>query len=404
MTQRNELELAREIAASLLESHAQLADETVAAITREVFPYSDVVAPDELIADVWEHCDAHIQAFLSSFLEDLPPEGLDISFAENAVTRRVRRGVPLEAILHSFRLGHQVTWQAILQQADRVRGGRTAAVLLVEPSIRYTDAMSTLVADVYVREQQRALTAADRLRRDVLELLLTDAARGLQAARTAGIALDPDATHHVLTATIGAVEDPHALQALEDAIVKVFETDLVLAVVRHHGVTALLTGDGAHAADRAEAAIRLSADQGATATAFGIGLPARSPLELGRAHEQATIALGMATETRPVVALADVPVTDYLIANADRVARSMIPEPVRALAQSNRASDRALVHTLYTYLMAGLNVQQAAAMLPAHPNTVHHRLRRLAERTGYDTHDAEQLLRLSIELRLVDGP
>lgn len=116
--------------------------------------------------------------------------------------------------------------------------------------------------------------------------------------------------------------------------------------------------------------------------------------------EQAAIALGLATETRPVVALADVPVTDYLIASADRVARSMIPEPVRALAQSRRASDEALVHTLHVYLMTGLNVQQAAVMLPAHPNTVHNRLRRLAERTGYSTSDAEQLLRLSIELRL----
>lgn len=401
MTQEKELEIARSLAANLLERHAEVAEEMVMAITREVPHYSHLTRSDALFADIREHCDGHTQAFLSSFLSGTPPEDLDIGFAEDAVTRRVRRGVPLGPVLHSFRVGHQAIWQRILRAAEQLEAGRTAAVLLVEPSIHYTDAMSTLVADVYVREQQQALTAADRLRRDVLELLLTDAARGLQAARGAGIALDPDATHHVLTATVGAVEDPHALQALEDAVTHAFATDLVLAVVRHRGVTALLRGDGEHAAERAEAAIPLSADQGATAAAFGIGLPARSLAELGRAHEQAAIALGLATETRPVVALADVSVTDYLIASADHVARSMIPEGVRALAQSKRASDMALVHTLQVYLTAGLNVQQAATMLPAHPNTVHHRLRRLAERTGYDTHDAEQLLRLSIELQLV---
>ena len=62
------------------------------------------------------------------------------------------------------------------------------------------------------------------------------------------------------------------------------------------------------------------------------------------------------------------------------------------------------MQTLHVYLMTGLNVQQAAAIgFPAHPNTVHHRLRRLAEKTGYSTHDAEQLLRLSIQRLVADA-
>ena len=144
----------------------------VRAITREVSYHSPLAEPDALLADIREHCD------------DAAP-GVSVELSQRRASReaghRVRRECShapgasrgsAEPVLHSFRVGHQVVWQAILRQADRVQGGRTAAILLVEPSIHYTDAMSTLVADVYVREQQRELTAADRLRRDVLELLL----------------------------------------------------------------------------------------------------------------------------------------------------------------------------------------------------------------------------------------
>jgi hypothetical protein len=182
-----QIKIAREIAETMLRLHASIAEQMVRAIADEIPEYASSDDAATVLADVTAHCDAQAQAFFSSFLSGAPPEALDIGFAEDAVTRRVRQGVPLEAILHSFRIGHQVAWSAILEHADRVRGGRTAAVLLVDPSIRFIDAMSTLVADVYVREQQRAIAVADRERRDVLELLLTDPSRALPAARSAGI-------------------------------------------------------------------------------------------------------------------------------------------------------------------------------------------------------------------------
>jgi len=77
-----------------------------------------------------------------------------------------------------------------------------------------------------------------------------------------------------------------------------------------------------------------------------------------------------------------------------------VPSAVRALALSTKKTDVALVKTFDAYLASGLNVQQTAATLPAHPNTVHDRLRRLTERTGYDLRDVEQLMRLATELRL----
>jgi DNA-binding PucR family transcriptional regulator len=77
-----------------------------------------------------------------------------------------------------------------------------------------------------------------------------------------------------------------------------------------------------------------------------------------------------------------------------------VPPAVRTLALSNKVTDKTLVHTLGVYLANGLNVRQTAVALPAHPNTVHGRLRRLARQTGYDLRDVKQLMRLATELRL----
>ena len=82
------------------------------------------------------------------------------------------------------------------------------------------------------------------------------------------------------------------------------------------------------------------------------------------------------------------------------IARSLVPAAVRTLALSDKVADRMLVQTFGVYLANGLNVRQTAVALPAHPNTVHGRLRRLAQQTGYDLRDVKQLMRLATELRL----
>ena len=59
-------------------------------------------------------CCAHIRSFLSNLQDPTPPSELDLGFVEQAIMRRVRQGIPLEAIQHSFRIGHQVLWAAVI--------------------------------------------------------------------------------------------------------------------------------------------------------------------------------------------------------------------------------------------------------------------------------------------------
>jgi DNA-binding PucR family transcriptional regulator len=392
-------DVARQIARALLDDHEMIASQMVEAIDRGVTAYADTGDARQVLADVRTHCCAHLSSFLSNLQDPTPPSEPDLGFAEQAIMRRVRQGIPLEAIQHSFRIGHQVLWAAVIDHASGIPGGRAAAILIVQPSIRYIDTVSTRVAEVYLREQQGALADAHRIRRDLLELLLAGGPRAAPAAEAAGIELG-HGPHHLLVATLRPSGDQYALRALAEEIAATFTPPAALVAIRHDTVTALVCGDGATVVARAEQLVERHRHGPGPSPRMGIGLPADDLVGLGRAHEQAESALRLSSQATPIVALGEMPALDYLLAGADHIARSLVPAAVRALALSDKVADRKLVQTFGVYLANGLNVRQTAIALPAHPNTVHDRLRRLAQQTGYDLRDVEQLMRLAIELRL----
>jgi sugar diacid utilization regulator len=394
-------EIADGIVVGLLEVHEQIAERMMEAINAEVTEYQGAADPELVLADAREHCDAQIRSCLIGMRDRIAPADLDLSYIEETIARRVNQGIPLVSVLHSFRVGHRILWNAAFEFADRVDGGRAAAILLVQPMIQYIHTASTMVADAYLRESQTAFADADRVRRDVLEALIAEEPRAIAAAQSAGIDLDPQEPHHLLIALVGdgGEDDPSALPRLAEQAKETFGSPALLVVVRHQAVTILLRGDTRAIARSAE---QLVAEL-AVLPLVGISLPNRLGT-LGAAHEQASSALRLASPAQPVVALGLLSVLDYLISGADRTAQLLVPEKVRALTESDKASDADLLDTFNHYLRCGLNVQRTAATLPAHPNTVHGRLRRLSELTGYDLRDMDDVSRLAAELRLADVP
>jgi sugar diacid utilization regulator len=61
-----------------------------------------------------------------------------------------------------------------------------------------------------------------------------------------------------------------------------------------------------------------------------------------------------------------------------------------------------LTRTLLAYVEADLNVSSAAEQLLNHPNTAHHRLARIAEKTGLDLRNVLHLMELLVAIELGD--
>jgi hypothetical protein len=382
------------IVKSALRDHTLIATEMAAQIVAQVDAYKHVPDPHEVLLDTERSCDAHIQNFLRSV--ERSSEGLGLDFTATSVAQRVRQAIPLEAVLHAYRVGHHVLWTYIRDRAQDFERGPVAITELVDPMLRYIDEVSTVVAEGYLREQQHALADADRVRRDVLEQLLTQAPEALDSASAHGIGLDTDAPHHILLAR-RAVQEHGDLRAICNEIARLFENDAPLVVIRQETATALVRGDDRSTLDRA----RRLADVFVGTERIRVGVSLTSTvLGLGEACRQAERALQVAVDAEPVVALGGMASINYLVAAADDVARALVPSEVARLASSSRPADEVLISTFELYVENGLNVQRTATALPAHPNTVHSRLKRLAERTGYDLRDQRDILRLVVDLQL----
>src|ERR1700742_42485 len=149
-------------------------------IVAQVDAYQHASDPTEVLLDTERSCDAHIQNFLRSV--ERSSEGLRLDFTATSVAQRVRQAIPLEAVLHAYRVGHHVLWTYIRDRAQAFERGPLAITELVDPMLRYIDAVSTVVAEGYLREQQHALADADRLRRPALEQPRTQAPEAFNLA------------------------------------------------------------------------------------------------------------------------------------------------------------------------------------------------------------------------------
>src|SRR3712207_889810 len=87
--------------------------------------------------------------------------------------RRAEQGIPLEAVLRAYRLGGQVTWEALLEVSRRSSSPHDTLLLEVAGSVwRTNDAECAAVAEGYREEQRRLAGVDDGARQHVLEGLL----------------------------------------------------------------------------------------------------------------------------------------------------------------------------------------------------------------------------------------
>jgi hypothetical protein len=98
-------------------------------------------------------------------------------------------------------------------------------------------------------------------------------------------------------------------------------------------------------------------------------------------------------------ALSRVRLFDYLTSRFDLTARRLVPTELQRLRHEDERVGRVLSQTLVALAEADLNVRRAASALYVHPNTVHYRLRRIAELTGHDPRRFRDLVDLLAALR-----
>jgi hypothetical protein len=282
-----------------------------------------------------------------------------------SVRARADAGVPLEDLLHAYRIAGRLGWQILRRNAT----ADEQEVLLdaAELAMLYLDVLSEIVTETYLAERERLVSEEERVSRKLVE--------------------------RIVDATPLAPEERELARRLEvplrDRYVPFAATILGASPRRHATLAARLRGDG-----------RLAVSEGDRV--FGLGLAPPAAHELGEGR-QALLALGdetpraeLAGAREELQLLVDhgrrarltgvlTPAShalELLLARSPRIGVALHRRVLEPLADGGEGAD--LVHTLRTLVRCGFDRARTSRALHVHRNTLGYRVSRIEQLTGID--------------------
>jgi DNA-binding PucR family transcriptional regulator len=341
-----------------------------------------------------------------AILTNVLRQGREISQEELETIQRVgairaETAIPLEDVLHAYRTVSRSCWEVLAQECRAYEGDALEATIeLAAAVIRYTDEISTGVADAYARAQRSIVREQEGARREFLSDVLYGSEASpeeiLRRAHTFGydlslsyvalVGLGPkgDSRKEAKIAqaaadvTSHASADPIVLQKGEHTIALVPVDSRVDPSILPEKIVAELTGDWR----------------------FGMGGPDPGIEGLRRAYLEAREALEMGIALalpEPVHRFDDLLMYHFLRSDPSLVER-FVAQTLGPLIEYDGRRKGELIRTLEIYFSRDGSVKAAGEALFAHPHTVSYRLKQVERLTGWSLRKPEDKLRLQLAL------
>ncbi|MCQ4205827.1 PucR family transcriptional regulator [Streptomyces longispororuber] len=362
-----------------------LADRLMAELYEQEPAYRAAIDADP--GDVRDEVRRSLRHSVGSLLDPGPARAAARACSARIGAERAARGLPLDAVLHAFRLGGALVWQALVDEVT-LRHPEDAHLLvhLASDVWNFVDEHCTCVAEAY-RDAERELTWRRENRRRLMAAALLDG-----ATRIADL---PD-----VAAALGLPERGRY------AVVLVADGRGTAPPRTPAGVRAVWQpGPGAargivHLGDLTPARLAeaLGASGGCPAGArIGVSPAVDGLAAVGGARRLAETALRICPaaggtvlldEELPAALVAAAPVLGGLLAD-------QVLGPLLALPPADRTL---LLDTLDVWLDCDGSAQRAAARLYCHRNTVLNRLRRCEQLTGRSLTRPTDLVELALAL------
>ncbi|AEA25633.1 transcriptional regulator, CdaR [Pseudonocardia dioxanivorans CB1190] len=253
---------------------------------------------------------------------------------------------------------------------------------------------------------QRSLAEAElRLRRDLVDDLLTGADDESALARSAALNHDLRLPHQVVVVSWPGTDDTEKIiQAVDQATTRITQARALLT--RRGGNVVLVAPAREHddtAHDWGELHRLLSAALPARAGAIGVGRLYRRPSELPRSYAEALRGLAVRRRSADHIGVTTFEQLGfYRILGTEESHREMVEfirEWLGPLIDYDTRHRYDLVNTLWQYYECGGNYDATAHALLIHRSTLRYRLRRIRELTGHDLGVADTRLNLHIATR-----
>lgn len=372
------------LARELLCDTERLTERLVTAIWQTDQTYVDGIVERK---EVWRSCYDNIARVLQALADAVPPDTEQYDAPRETGRRRAEQGLPLESVLHSYRTGGRLIWEALVAR-DRAGDGDPAALLDAATSVwEVVDSFSTEVAMAYRHAE------AERVRRDAQET------QALVASLVQGNADDPKVAEQArlrlglpIEGRYTVVATPLDGEVWARAALSAHRLGSVWSTHEGHSVGLVpLRGRPGNAATQA-----LAKDAGGPA---GLGHCGGLPA-VDEAWSEARLVLStLPPDHRGAVALED-RIPEALLSRSPELAERLLDTTLGPLLRVSDAD--ILLDTLRTWLAADRSPSRTAESMYCHRNTVLNRLHRISAVTGVAVDDAANHLTLALAVRALD--
>ncbi len=373
-----------------------------AAVRAEVTTYGASADP-VLDQDVSAMNARHVELYFRALGEARTPTPGELAELADAGRRRLRQGVPLESILHAYRIGARVLWSCLVE----VAGPAADMARLGDLTFRFVDMVSAAASEGYIQERTRQAESHEGAWRLFLARMLAgelvDEEAVTREARAFGF--DLGSTHVVALISSRDRTRPHTVE--QDLRLERGHTQLhrylpqAASVVLRAGLVAAVPGDTV--AEVAPAVLMaLASETRGEQLSIAFGTPRAGPggIVASYAEAQRAQALGSILQPTSLVSRYD----ELRLFDLFRTGESIdafVNEVLGKLIRRDRERHTEHARTLEALFADALNRKLAARRLGVHANTLTYRTKRIEELVGGSLLDGEFCFRVQLALKLL---
>lgn len=380
-------------------------------LTRHIHAEIDEVH-EELRPDTLASCRANVTLIIQMIHDEVEASSA-VAPVEAAHYARewARAGLPIEALMRAYRIGHAVLSQVWLERLQLAKGRRETLAEAVTVSsawmFAYVDAVSAGIAESYMTERERWVRSAAALRADEVRAIIdgrqVDEARASQRLRYALGRL------HVAVIVAGEeAEDADTTIGLYERVAHGVERaigggDALCVPLGMRTLVTWVSFNEGQAPDLSALTPLRAPEAVAAGVRLAIGEPAHGLAGFRRTYEDALLAQRVARlrERRPgSVTRYEDAVLIGLLSQDLEVAKRFVSGELGALIDESD-SVRRVTATLKVFLEEGSSNVRAARRLGVHENTIAYRVKRAEALLGRPVDDRR--LELRAALLLVDA-
>lgn len=379
---------------ALLADLGSLTDRLVEAILHEDPSYS---GPGRVrTEDLRASCHSNLHSVLATLVGDADPASPEtLAPPRTTGSRRAEQGLPMESVLHAYRLGFRTIWEAMVAQA-RGTGDVEALVEAATEVWEIVDLFSSSVADSYRTTGQAMSRRDDRWREALLDALLDGRGREWVLLDDAAAGLELPGHGRFVVVVVDGTEHGLAVRA---ALVQADLRSVWRTRAADEVGLVLLGGVGSRGHRPADVVAALQPVPGLRA---GVSPEVDGLAAVDTGHRAASTAVRALPVGQQRVAELDARLPAALLVTAPDLARRLVARALGGVLELASEERDLLLDTLRSWLATNGSAGQTATRLYCHRNTVLNRLHRVEALTGRSAERVDDLVEWSLALLALD--